>query len=168
MPLTPAHTHTHFLLYPHFLLIQNKNCMWSLWKYRLSQHGCVVDCTPPPVLLFNLLLPLHSPPPSLSSVRVLGVAVLSRWLVPTLTPSLTPGRGIESQDHRKAVEVTARHGPDWGWCSESRWVPTSGMSYLEGCWPLLLPSPPEGESQLSFTWHSKTNFQWFHSDSTAV
>lgn len=34
-----------------------------------------------------------------SSVRVLGVAVLSRWPVPTLTPSQTPGRGIESQDH---------------------------------------------------------------------
>lgn len=48
---------------------------------------------------------------SLSSVRVLGVAVLSRWPVPTLTPSLTPGRGIESQDHWKAVEVTARRGP---------------------------------------------------------
>lgn len=45
------------------------------------------------LLLFfflNLLLPLHSPP-SLSSVRVLGVVVLSRWLVPTLTPSLTRG-----------------------------------------------------------------------------
>lgn len=42
------------------------------------------------LLLFfflNLLLRLHSP---LSSVRVLGV-VLSRWLVPTLTPSLTRG-----------------------------------------------------------------------------
>lgn len=48
---------------------------------------------------------------SLSSVRVLGVAVLSRWPVPTLTPSLTLGRGIESQDHWKAVEVTARRGP---------------------------------------------------------
>lgn len=45
-----------------------------------------------------------------SSVRVLGVAVLSHWPVPTLTPSLTPGPGIESQDHWKAVKVTARHG----------------------------------------------------------
>lgn len=123
----------------------------ELWKYRLFQHGCVMDCSS--ALLF-LLLPLHSllpPPPhhSLSSVRVLGVAVLSRWPVPTLTPSLTPGRGIESQDHWKAVEVTARRGPDWGWCSESRWAPASGTSSLEGCWPLLLPSPPEGESHIS-------------------
>lgn len=61
----------------------------------------------PPVLLF--LFPLLSI--FLSSVRVLGVAVLSCWPVPTLTPSLTPGRGIESQDHWKAVEVTARRGP---------------------------------------------------------
>lgn len=74
-----------------------------------------MDCTPFPVLLFNLLIPLHSPPLlhlSISSVRVLGVAVLSRWLVPTLIFSLTPGRGIESKDYWKAVEVTARHGPD--------------------------------------------------------
>ncbi len=85
---------------------------------------------------------------SFSSVRVLGVAVLSHWPVPTLTPSLTPGRGIESQDHWKLVEVTARRGPGWGWCSESRWAPASGTSSLGGCWPLLLPSPPEGESQI--------------------
>lgn len=75
-----------------------------------------MDCTPSPALLFNLLLPLHSPRPllhlSISSVRVLGVAVLSRLLVPTLTFSLTLGRGIESKDYWKAVEVTARHGPD--------------------------------------------------------
>lgn len=44
-----------------------------------------------PFVFFTLLLLLHSPP-SLSSVRVLGVVVvLSRWLVPTLTPSLTRG-----------------------------------------------------------------------------
>lgn len=54
---------------------------------------------------------LFPPPPSFSSVRVLGVAVLSRWLVPTRTPSLTLGRGIESQDHWEAAEVTARRGP---------------------------------------------------------
>lgn len=68
----------------------------------------------PPVLLF-LLLPLHSPlhllSIFLSSVRVLGAAVLSCWPVPTLTPSLTLGCSIESQDHWQAVEVTARRGP---------------------------------------------------------
>lgn len=104
----------------------------------------------------------------LSSVRVLGVAVLSRWPVPTLTPSLTPGCGIESQDRWKAVEVTARHGPVWGWCSESHWVPASGTSSLEGCWPLLLATPPDGKSQIqniksNFTLHRKPGFQWLHS-----
>lgn len=54
----------------------------------------VVSWTPPLVLfllLLLLLLPLHPPllriSTSHSSVRVLGVAVLSRWPVPTLAPS---------------------------------------------------------------------------------
>lgn len=122
------------------------------------------------LFLLLLLLPLNPPLPLShlsifhSSVRVLGVAVLSRWPVPTLTPSLTPGRGIESQVHWKAAEVTAHHGPG-GWCSESRWVLAFGKSSLGGCWPLRLPSPPDGKSQVQNKWshfaqQRKLNFQW--------
>lgn len=96
-------THTLSLFSPPTFLIQNKNCE-SVMKIQVSPtwlcHG------------------LHSPPSSFSSsslffffssVRVLGVAVLSHQPVPTLTPSLTPGvtgRPLRSQ----LVTVSAEDG----------------------------------------------------------
>ena len=63
------------------------------------------------------------------------------------------------------LQVTARRGPDWGWCIESRWVLAFGMSSLEGCWPLRLPFPPEGKSQIQNhpMSHGKPNFEWLSS-----
>lgn len=81
----------------------------------------------------------------LACCRQSGCRVLlfspARWLAPTRTPSLTQGCGTES---RNGWEVTVRRGPGSGWCSESRWAPASGRSSPEGCWLLLLPSPPVG------------------------
>lgn len=67
-----------------------------------GMHSSPVSCSSfLIILLFILILLLISS--LISSVRVLGVTVLSRWPVPTLTHSLTLGHGIESQDHWKAM-----------------------------------------------------------------
>lgn len=140
MPLTPSHTSffTSPSLWSKIKIVHQRLMKIEVTPARLC-HGLHCSCSS--VSSYLVFLSFFA---SIHSFFRKGVGCCCSVLpaCPNPDPLPAPGRGIESQDHWRTAQVTARRDPVWGWCSGSHWAPASEMNSLEGCWPLRLPSPP--------------------------